>query len=99
MVHKGRGVSMVQWSPEGTRLISGDQVKHAPRGSLARVACSSIHLISILLPPLLFHRQVQAGTIGVWQGDQRGRMLPVCQYAKRGAVTHCVFQVTLLTYV
>jgi hypothetical protein len=26
------------------------------------------------------------------QADARARLLPLCQYAKKGAVTHCTFQ-------
>ena len=51
-------MSLLSWSPEGSRLVSGDQ----------------------------------NGIVGVWQGDQRGRLLPVCHYVKKGAVSHLVFQ-------
>jgi WD40 repeat protein len=51
-------VTLVCWSPDGSRLITGDS----------------------------------SGKIGVWQSDQRGRLMLVCQYARSGAIKYCVFR-------
>ena len=51
-------ITMLTWSPEGSRLLTGDA----------------------------------SGMMGVWKVDKRCRLTPICQYAKKGAITCCAFR-------
>ena len=79
-MHKNSAVKLLVWSPEGSRLISGDQVRGSPSCGCSE-SCIDMRCI-----------RVQSGVLGVWQCDSRARLLPLCQFAKKGAITHCTFQ-------
>jgi len=90
-------ITMLCWSPSGSRLISGDQVSYHHPCWLHSSCHQPPPLACAILVPLNtthtgFH--VQHGTICVWHGESRGRLALVVQYNKpgAGAISHCVFR-------
>jgi len=93
-------ITMLCWSPSGSRLISGDQVSYHNHDDGSSSSSSSSVLVAFLMSqtstayvcyigPAEHNTHtdfhVQHGTICVWHGESRGRLALVVQYNKPGA--------------
>jgi hypothetical protein len=89
-------ISCMRWNSTGTRLVTADKVgtrassRQLMAGIAATVRESASVCACVRACVRVWHRQ--AGVVGVWRMDQRGRLIPMCSYRKSGAITHIAFE-------
>lgn len=91
--HAGKAVTVLQWSPDGSRLMSGDSVRARARGHRHARTCLPSPRSRVPHRLRRAHaRAAQGGRVSVWKVNPTGRLSTVCSHQRAGGVTHCVYR-------